>query len=423
MTHATEILGTVLFASAVLHTFSVKKILDLSRQFPEGSTQQALLHLAGEVEVVFGLWASVFLFCFGALEGFAKVVEFQNNLHFSEPLFVFCILVMASTRPILFLARSVIEWISSVLAKILRLPQERSDLFVLMVVGPLSGSLITEPAAMTMTALLLKQMIKKVDSKLVYLILAVLFVNVSIGGALTSFAAPPILMVATKWGWGVSEVFALFGAKALLAVTANASLLIAVYWRNLDQHLHAFHEIPASESPPRWISIAHVVLLGLLVANAHHPNLAMGFFLLFLGLSTVTKQFQDPLRLRESLLVAFFLAGLVVFGPMQAWWLSPILKNLSSFSLFLGATTLTAITDNAALTYLGSQVEGLGAVSKYYLVAGAITGGGLTIIANAPNAAGYSILQACFPDGLNPISLLKAALVPTLVAFLSFSIF
>ena len=58
-------------------------------------------------------------------------------------------------------------------------------------------------------------------------------------------------------------------------------------------------------------------------------------------------------------------------------------------ALFFGAAALTAITDNAALTYLGSLVEDISDQSKYSLVAGAVAGGGLTVIANAPNPAGF----------------------------------
>ena len=87
----------------------------------------------------------------------------------------------------------------------------------------------------------------------------------------------------------------------------------------------------------------------------------------------------------------------------------------------MGSTALTGIIDNAALTYLGSQVSGLGESIKYSLVAGAVTGGGLTIIANAPNPAGFSILKEFFgKEGISPFMLLVAALIPTLIAGLCF---
>lgn len=417
-----EILGTVCFALAVLHTFSVKKLLDLSHRYPKGSTRESLFHLLGEIEVVFGIWAAVFLTGYGLLDSYHSVVEYHEKLHFTEPLFVFCIMVVSATRPVLWIAQAAIQGVSRALAKATRLPQEPVDIFTLFVLGPLAGSFITEAAAMTVCALLLVRMIKKSEEKVIYLILGTLFVNVSIGGALTPYAAPPILMVVSKWNWGLAEIFGMFGFKAMIAVTLNAFLLVGLFWNKWKADIHPLHKLPRQSHIPLWIVATHLFFLFLLVMNAHHPNMAMGVFLLFLGVTTVTRKYQDALRLRESLLVAFFLGGIIVFGPLQAWWLTPVLKSLSSFTLFTGATFLTAITDNAALTFLGSQVEGLSDQSKYYLVAGAITGGGLTIIANAPNAAGYSILQERFPGGVNPGKLFLAAAAPTAVAFICFGL-
>jgi Na+/H+ antiporter NhaD/arsenite permease-like protein len=82
---------------------------------------------------------------------------------------------------------------------------------------------------------------------------------------------------------------------------------------------------------------------------------------------------------------------------------------------------LTAITDNAALTYLGSLVPGLSDEFKVALVAGAVTGGGLTVIANAPNPAGVAILRNRFTDDtVHPLGLLAGAALPTLVAAAAF---
>jgi Na+/H+ antiporter NhaD/arsenite permease-like protein len=147
----------------------------------------------------------------------------------------------------------------------------------------------------------------------------------------------------------------------------------------------------------------------------------MGLFLFFMGFTTAYQQYQDRLILREALLVAFFLAGLVVLGGMQQWWLEPVLMSMDANAVFFGATALTAITDNAALTYLGSLVPGLSDEFKVALVAGAVTGGGLTVIANAPNPAGVAILRGKFEHStISPLGLLAAALPPTLVAAAAF---
>src|SRR5690606_28060242 len=88
---------------------------------------------------------------------------------------------------------------------------------------PLMGSLITEPAAMTLAALVLANSLfsRDVSRTLKYGTIGVLLVNVSIGGVLTPFAAPPVLMVASTWGWDLSFMLTNFGWKAALAVLVN----------------------------------------------------------------------------------------------------------------------------------------------------------------------------------------------------------
>jgi hypothetical protein len=165
----------------------------------------------------------------------------------------------------------------------------------------------------------------------------------------------------------------------------------------------------------------HFFFLVAVVATAHHPAVFIGLLLFFLGIANAYERHQDRLILREGLLVGFFLAGLVVLGGKQEWWLRPVLLDMSSDQVFFGAAALTAFTDNAALTYLGSLVPGLSDSFKHALVAGAVAGGGLTVIANAPNPAGIAILQDRFDEGsVNPLYLLAAALAPTLVALLAF---
>jgi hypothetical protein len=147
----------------------------------------------------------------------------------------------------------------------------------------------------------------------------------------------------------------------------------------------------------------------------------LGLFLLFLGFTQAYEKHQSPLIIKEALLVGFFLAGLVVLGGMQQWWLQPIVSSLEPLELFIGAVGLTAITDNAALTYLGSLIAGISAESKYMLVAGAVAGGGLTVIANAPNPAGVALLKRGFADEtVSATGLLLGALGPTAVAVVAF---
>ena len=93
-----------------------------------------------------------------------------------------------------------------------------------MILVPLLGSFITEPAGMTLAALILTDCLfsRGISARLKYATLGVLFVNISIGGTLTPFAAPPVLTVAGKWGWDINYMMAAFGWKAAIAVIVNA---------------------------------------------------------------------------------------------------------------------------------------------------------------------------------------------------------
>jgi hypothetical protein len=166
---------------------------------------------------------------------------------------------------------------------------------------------------------------------------------------------------------------------------------------------------------PAWVTATHLGFLAWTVWAAHYPVLFIGGFLFYVGFLQATAHHQTQLDLRGPLLVGFFLAGLVVHGGLQGWWIAPVLSGLAPTALFWGATLLTAFNDNAAITYLATLVPGFSDAAKYAVVAGAVTGGGLTVIANAPNPAGLSVLQRFFPEGFSPVKLAIAAILPTLV--------
>jgi hypothetical protein len=209
-----------------------------------------------------------------------------------------------------------------------------------------------------------------------------------------------------------------FGWRAVLAVLINATLVTLVCRKALLEMGQGMPESGQTQrSVPITVMAIHVAFLVAIVLGAHHPIVFMALLMLFIGYAHSYKHYQNPLLVREGLMVGFFLAGLVVLGGLQKWWLQDLLGGLSPTVLFWGATALTAVTDNAALTYLGSLVEGTSDIWRYMLVAGAVTGGGLTVIANAPNPAGFSILKGSFPDGaISPLRLLISAAVPTLIA-------
>lgn len=413
---ATQLLAATLFAVALIHTFSTQVFEKLAHAQPRHA---GLWHLLGEVEVVFGFWAMVLVLALFALEGSKPAVAYVESRNFTEPLFVFAIMVVAGTKPVLQLAGDLVRGA----ARAMPLAPGLATAFLLLSVVPLLGSFITEPAAMTLAALMLRDTVfanPQASTRLKYATLGVLFVNISIGGTLTPYAAPPVLMVAATWNWDLAFMLTTFGWKAALAVFVNATAYALLFRRELSASPGA---PPAAETVPASVVLVHLLFLAGVVVFAHHPPLFMGLFLFFIGFTQAYQRHQSPLILREALLVAFFLAGLVVLGGLQQWWLQPLLMGMDAQAVFFGATALTAITDNAALTYLGSLVEGLSDPFKVALVAGAVTGGGLTIIANAPNPAGAAILKGRFADEtIQPLHLLLAALPPTAVAAVFFNL-
>ncbi|MBM0106784.1 putative Na+/H+ antiporter [Steroidobacter sp. S1-65] len=407
-------IAAVLFALALLHTFSVKHFERLAVRSPRHA---GLFHLLGEVEVVFGFWAIVLIASMALMAGGENAVAYAESRNYTEPLFVFVVMVIAASRPILHAVQASLRAV----AHLAPLPTPVMLAWLSLAIVPLFGSLITEPAAMTIAALMLAPQVfrPQVPERAKYLALGVLFVNISIGGTLTSYAAPPVLMVAATWGWDSTFMLLNFGWKAALVVMINATVVTAL----LRKQLPSIEGDPTLQGPgtPLVVVFVHFLFLGAVVMFAHHPIIFLGLFLMFLGFAQAYEEYQSPLIVKEALLVGFFLAGLVLLGGMQRWWLQPIVSSLEPLALFVGATSLTAITDNAALTYLGSLITDISDESKYMLVAGAVAGGGLTVIANAPNPAGASLLKRGFADEtIGAGGLLLGALGPTLLAAAAF---
>jgi hypothetical protein len=281
---------------------------------------------------------------------------------------------------------------------------------------------------MTISALLLARQFYhyRPSPRLCYATIGLLFVNVSVGGTLTHFAAPPMVMAAGPWHWDMIYMFTHFGWKAFVGIVCATLLYYFVFRKEFgdlnEAHLKLGRAVTQGGGTyiPNWLIIVQIIFLVYTVAVAHYAALFIGGFLFYLAFAQATAHYQKKLDLRSPLLVGFFLAGLVVHGGLQSWWLEPVLKSLGRVSLFVWATILTGFNDNAAITYLATLVPGFTEPFKYAVVAGAVTGGGLTVIANAPNPAGQAILQRFFPDGVSPIRLLVAAIAPTLVLAAAF---
>ena len=435
--------ATLVFVLAIVHTFGAARFMAMAHDVQEAHDARAvargerrlpsvlaeLLHFLGEIEVVFGLWAVVLLIVVTAYKGWETAAYyFSGTVNYTEALFVVVIMALASTRPVVVFAEGAMRYLANAGGG-----TPAAWWVTILTVGPVLGSAITEPAAMTICALLLARQFYDLEpsERLKYATLGLLFVNVSIGGTLTHFAAPPVLMVARPWGWTTSDMFAHFGWRALIAIVVSTGVYFAAFREEL-RGLASRAPAPDVEHPdedargecllpvPVWIVVVHLAFMAWIVVNAHYPALFIGGFLFFLGFARATAAYQSRVEMRSPLLVGFFLGGLVVHGGLQAWWIAPVLGSLSATPLFVAASLLTAFNDNALITYLATLVPSLDDGMKTAIVGGAVAAGGLTVIANAPNPAGQALLARFFDRSILPIKLLLGALVPTLIAALAF---
>jgi len=540
--------ASIIFLCAIIHTFLTSKFLAIAHcwetqhqeMIRQGKVGKNTVHIGagifeflGEVEAIFGIWAIVLGMAVISFYDWNTLVGYlSHEVDFAEPMFVVTIMILASTRPILNLAEACMRWLANLMGGSLA-----AWWFILLTAGPVMSSFITEPAAMTITALLLSRKLYELNpsNSFKYATIGLLFVNISIGGTFTHFAAPPVLMVAAPWKWGTMHMLSHFGWKALVSMLISNGIYFLVFRRelrklqekyviksikdelqkeflshskldeeidhilqdsnydasvidslreqievkiaeirkgladrlkekylqeitdrNIDVNLvkEAFYErfeeikilrmrrsfprlLPEEQRPvyhdpqwdkrddpvPAWVILVHVAFMLWTIINAHHPALFIAGLLFFIGFARVTTPYQNTLDLKPPLMVGFFLSGLVIHGGLQAWWIAPVLSSLNKVSLMLAATVLTAFNDNAAITFLATLVPHLTDPMKHAVVAGAVTGGGLTVIANAPNPAGQSLLKKYFDHGVSPVGLLKAALLPTVIVWVVFYLF
>ena len=438
--------ATAIFMLAVLHTFVASWFTGAAHRaqhrhderlarlgYPSHPSPLAeALHFLGEVEVVFGLWAVALTAAIVSAHGWDTAVHYVNStVNYTEPLFVIVIMALASTRPIINLAEAALRQLAQIGGA-----TPAAWWIVILTVGPLLGSFITEPAAMTIGALLLARQFFDLSPPLSlrYATLGLLFVNVSIGGTLTHFAAPPVLIVAREWQWDTMFMLSHFGWRSALAIAASTALYYVVYRKELGALTKKAAvpdvEVAAEEAAatqrllpiPLWITLAHIGFMVWTVVNSHYPALFIGGFLFFLGFARATAAYQSQLDMKTPMLVGFFLAGIVIHGGVQGWWIAPVLSSLSETGLFWAATVLTAFNDNALITKLATLVPDFADAFKIAVVEGAVTGGGLTVIANAPNPAGQALLSRFFDGSVNPLKVFMAALVPTLIAAAAFRV-
>lgn len=445
-----NLFASVIFLLAIIHTFATSFFNKIGNRFEkkhlnklrvleaEGrlhgeivpvSFRATLFHFLGEVEAVFGIWliplfaGMVFMGGWHSMTSYVDALAFVDK-KFTEPMFVVVIMCIAATKPIIVFAGRILKAIAN-----LGGGTPAAWWISILIFGPLLGSFITEPAAITICALLLSEKFYKYKPSraLKYATLGLLLVAISAGGTLTHFAAPPVLMVAAKWEWSTEFMLQHFGWKAVLGIFISLIVYYFVFKKELARLANVAKDVEKESEEevfvPKSVIAVHIFFLAFTVFVLHHSALVIFSFLFFIAYIMATKHYQYELNIKSPILVGFFLASLVTHGTLQSWWIEPILSNLGDLPLFLGSLGLTSVNDNAAITYLGTLVPDFSDTKQYLLVAGAVIGGGLTVIANAPNPAGLSILSKHFSLGVSPLYLFLGAVFPTAILAVIFYLF
>ena len=359
-TEPLNLIATVIFALAITHSFLSAQFLKRSRSIehrllrleedaadpnvvvPEEKRDHLIFwaqfyHFMGEIEAVFGIWLIPLFIAVILFKGWDAMVSYVGHVNVADAVFVVVIMAISGSLPVLRLSEQAISQV----AKLGR-SSPAAWWAAILTIGPILGSFVTEPAAMTICALLLRHRFYNLhpSGHLKYATLGLLFVNISVGGTLTHFAAPPVVLAVSAWKWNMLFMMANFGWKAVIAILISNLIYWLVFPKEFSQLSPADPESTDNDDrrPVPWsITLIHLLFLAWTVINAHYPVLVVLGFLFFLAFVSATRHNQQGISLRPPLLVGFFLASLVIHGGCQSWWIGPVLKSLSQWPLMFCA--------------------------------------------------------------------------------------
>ncbi|HSX04588.1 MAG TPA: putative Na+/H+ antiporter [Rhabdochlamydiaceae bacterium] len=433
-----RILTLIIFILAILHTLFANHFVTLAnhvealyarkhkKEKPSKriSFMAEILRFLGEIEIVFAFWAIPLMIVILSFYDWKTALNYLNSRIYEEPFFIVIIMSLASTRPIFQFAEKATHFIAKRFGD-----TPGAWWLTIMTLSPLLGSIITEAAAMTIGALILKKRFYEcgVSRKLAYGTLGLMFVNFSVGGVLTNFAAPPSVILTNCYHWTAADFFRQFGVKTLVGIVM-VNLLYFFIFRDEFKKLKKFKPevqlgIKKEERVPFWITCINLAFISWVILMKEYSAIFIGSYLLFLGFHHATRPYQDQITLRKPLMVGLFLAGLMIHVEFQKWWIERLLTHLNYGQMMITGLIVTAFSENSVLAQLSCLIPDLTALLKYALVAGFIAGGGLTVIAHAPNLVGQTILKKYFRHGVSPLYLFLGALGPTLVFFVIYYFF
>ncbi|MFZ0565372.1 MAG: putative Na+/H+ antiporter [Chlamydiales bacterium] len=434
-----EIISTVIFALAIAHTFLTPTLFHLSEKMSkkkdreeENSHQWKFYHfcseifyLLSEVEVVFGIWLIPLICFFALIQGWEQTVEYLDNRNFTHALYITVIVVIIGSRPIITFSEKILE-------RVARFGKDTpgSWWWTIITLGPLFGAILKEPGAMVLSSILLsKKFYPYQPSRLFkYATLGLLFTNVSVGGMLTTFSSRSLFIIAYRWDWNWYYMLTHFGWKMIIGLLLSNALYYFLFRKefkkNFPETIRPLKKIDEKERPtPFWITLIHLIFVALVVISGENAPIFVGIFILFLGFWSATSFYQAPLHLKSGILVGFFFAALLIHGELQEWWIIPLIERLDYFGATITSFILSALVDNAIVSYMTADLPQFDTLKHYLVITAAMSAGGLTIMANAPNVVGHAILRSYFKGSISFLYLFLGALAPSLILLTLFWVF
>ena len=380
-----------------------------------------LLHLNSEIEVIFGLWLLPLFVWASLFTDWAAIQEYIVGRDYTFALYIMVIIVVIGSRPIISFAERVLEFIA-------RIGRDSAGAWwlTIMTVGPLLGSLLKEPGAMALSAILLSKKFYpyRPSRAFQYATLGLLFANISVGGLLSPYSSRALFFAAKSWGWDTHYMFTHFGWKLLIGIVLINSFYYCLFRKNFKESfpkkLPALAKGEESVPTPFWITIIHLAFVISISVYSLHAAIFIGIFIVFLGFHQVTRFYQSKLHIKQAALVGFFFVSLILHGELQGFWMVPLLRDFGEHVMVGGGFLLSAFTDNAIVNYLAVQIPSFTPRAQYLLVAAAMSAGGLTAIANVANPIGLTILRPSFHEEISLFKLFLGGLFPSLFYLLIF---
>lgn len=418
------------FILSIVHIFMIPVFARLYRNyqnkriaFPEDWKRFLWLgewyRLMSTIELVFLLWSVPLFFWFLYTEGYKGTMAYLNTRNYTFSMFIIVMWLLLGSKPISYA-------VEHAFAKIANIGRQspKSWWLTVMFVAPLSTIFLRETGAIIIATTLLAKYFYDLSpsTRFSYATMGLLFSNVSIGGLLTTSSSRSLSMILRTLRWDNYEVMTHFGWKALLAICLSTT----VYYYLFRREFHHFprkieHIINAGRKIPIWIICVHIAMAFAAMRFRSAPVLMGGVCIFYVFFHRLTVFYQNKIDFWKVCCLGVFFIGMSFVGGLQEWWILKLVKNSSDFGYMWAAYILSIFLDNVLVNLMMHDLPVVTDCYLYLVVAGCMSAGGLTLIANTPNIVSFATLRPFFQKpSFSFWKLFLASLFPSVLALMLF---